>query len=60
MSHQEWTVSVAKIAIVISLIVIRDAVKKKTSYSVTLSLLPLTPSLPRPKVTNLISDKVVF
>ena len=33
---------------------------KKTSYSVTLSLLPLTPSLPRPKVTNLISDKVVF
>ena len=34
--------------------------KKKTSYSVTLSLLPLTPSPPRSKVTNLISDKVVF
>ena len=33
---------------------------KKTSYSVTLSLLPLTPSLPRLKVTCLISDKVVF
>ena len=39
---------------------LRDAVKKNTSYSVTLSLLPLTPTLPRLKVTSLISDKVVF
>ena len=37
-----------------------DELKKKTSYLVTLSLLPLTPTLPRLKVTCLISDKMVF
>ena len=36
-----------------------DAVKKP-SYSVKLTLLPLTPTLPRQKVTSLISDKNVF
>ena len=42
------------------IIPLRDELKKKTSYLVTLSLLPLTPTLPRLKVTCLISNKIVF
>ena len=40
---------------------IRDAFKiKKTSYRMTLSLLPFTPARPNLIVTSLKSDKVVF